>query len=429
MTQRLFTWRWHVFLVALTALTLFTFQPGQAALSANAATPLTQVEPVRFIAFGDMGTGDSDQYALAKRMAAWHDTHPYDTALLLGDNIYPDGDPADLPAKFERPYAELLQRGIRFQASLGNHDVKRGRAAQINYPNFNMGGRAYYSFTKGVTAAGRSLAEFFALDSTVMDAAQLRWLEGTLAASQAQWKLAFFHHPLYSSATTHGSDAALRAKLEPLFVRYGVAAVFSGHDHTYERTKPLQGVQYFVSGAASGKLRRGDLNRRSAFFATGNDESGSFLYVEVTQTQLSFQAVDVTGRVFDAGSLAAKSAVPHVLAINTPVIVPDALPKTAIVGTPSTDANPEVPDAPTAKSETPSNESNAPGNTNAGPRKLTADAAHAIALRQVPGTVESSELKRKDGQMIYDVKVRHGRDSSEVRINAEDGTIVRVKHK
>jgi hypothetical protein len=429
MTQRLCTLRWLVLSLALAALTLFTFQHGQMGRNANAATPLTQVEPVRFIAFGDMGTGDSDQYALAKRMAAWHDTHPYDTALLLGDNIYPDGDPADLPAKFERPYAELLLRGIRFQASLGNHDVRRGRAAQINYPNFNMGGRAYYSFTRGVTAAGKSLAEFYALDTTAMDAAQLRWLEGALAASQAQWKLAFFHHPLYSSATTHGSDAALRAKLEPLFVRYGVAAVFSGHDHTYERTKPLQGVQYFVSGAASGKLRRGDLNRRSQFFVTGNDESGSFLYAEVTQTQLNFQAVDVTGRVFDTGSLAAKPTVPHVLAINTPVSVPDALPKPATAGTSSNDANTEPSSGPTAKSETQSKENDPTVNANARQRKLTADAAHAIALQQVPGTVESSELKRKDGQMIYDVKVRHGRDSSEVRINADDGTIVRVKHK
>lgn len=429
MTPRTHTLRWLVLSLALAVLTHFTYQRGQIGRSANAATSLTQVEPVRFIAFGDMGTGDNDQYALAKRMAAWHDTHPYGTALLLGDNIYPDGDPADLPAKFERPYAELLQRGIRFQASLGNHDVRKGRTGQINYPNFNMGGRAYYSFTKGVAATGRSLVEFYALDSTAMDAAQLRWLEGALAASQAQWKLAFFHHPLYSSATTHGSDTALRAKLEPLFVRYGVAAVFSGHDHTYERTKPLQGVQYFVSGAASGKLRRGDLNRRSAFFATGNDESGSFLYVEVTQTQLNFQAVDVTGRVFDAGSLAAKPTVPHVLAINTPVSVPDALPKPATVGTPSNNANTESPNDSIAKAETQAKENEPTASAHARQRKLTADAAQAIALQQVPGTVESSELKRKDGQMIYDVKVRHGRESSEVRINAEDGTIVRVKHK
>ena len=128
MTQRLHTLHGLALTLALAALTLFTYQDGRAARGANTATPVPQNEAVRFIAFGDMGTGDSDQYALAKQMAAWHDAHPYDTALLLGDNIYPDGNPADLPAKFERPYAELLRRGIRFQASLGNHDVVKGRA-------------------------------------------------------------------------------------------------------------------------------------------------------------------------------------------------------------------------------------------------------------------------------------------------------------
>lgn len=421
-----------IWLVALLAmLSAWQFQ-GYAKLGGvGSATPVAQLEPVRFIAFGDMGTGDNDQYALAKQMAAWHDAHPYDTALLLGDNIYPDGNPADLPAKFEKPYAELLRRGIRFQASLGNHDVRKGRAGQISYPNFNMGGQSYYWFVKGLNAAGKPLAVFFALDSNNMDAAQLKWFESALAASPAQWKLVFFHHPLYSSATTHGSDTALRAKLEPLFIRYGVAAVFSGHDHTYERTKPLQGIQYFVSGAGSGKLRRGDLNRKSPFFAAGNDESGSFLYVDVTEAQLRFQAVDVTGKVFDAGELLPKSAAPQSLAINTPVIVPAALPEPTTAKTP-TAAKAVKPEKPIAEKEPKDHKPAEPtntGNFNTKPAKLTADDARAIALTQVPGMVESSELKRKDGQMIYAVKIRNGKDSAEVRINAEDGTIVRVKHK
>ena len=272
---------------------------------------------VRFIAFGDMGTGDNDQIALAKRMALWQNEVHFDTVLLLGDNIYPDGNPADIPAKFEKPYEELLRRGVRFYAVLGNHDVEKGREGQINYPNFNMGGRAYYSFVKS-----NGLAEFFALDSNNIDAAQLRWLENALASSKAIWKLAYFHHPIYSSGKKHGSDTVLRAKLEPLFVQYGVAAVFSGHDHIYERTKLQQGIQYFVAGAGSGKLRRGDLNRGTPFFLVGNDETSSFLSVEATREQLSFKAIDSAGDVFDSGDLLSKAAKPQPLSLSMPLTIP-----------------------------------------------------------------------------------------------------------
>jgi hypothetical protein len=260
------------------------------------------VEAVRFIAFGDSGTGDNAQHDLARVMASHHWEQLYDTALMLGDNIYPDGNIADIQGKFERPYSELLRRGVLFQAALGNHDVKRGREAQINYPKFNMGGRPYYSFTKG-----SGLVEFFALDSTNFDVRQRRWLEDTLATSRASWKIAYFHHPLFSSSDRHGSSLGLRSDLEPLLIKYGVAATFSGHDHTYERVKPQQGVQYFVSGAG-GKLRRGDLDRESPFYASGHDETNSFISVEITRDRFSFKTIDVKGKVVDQGEVTPRTA-------------------------------------------------------------------------------------------------------------------------
>ncbi len=292
----------HILLPLLSLILIaFIFALSGDVLSKQTAPSRNDSAKFRFITFGDFGTGDSEQYELGKQMMRWHRDHPYDTALLLGDNIYNDGDPADIPAKFEKPYADLLKSGIKFYAVLGNHDVRKGREGQINYPNFNMGGRSYYSFTKG-----DGLVEFFAIDSTNVDEAQMQWLEGALAGSKAQWKMAFFHHPIYSSARAHGSDLKLRAKIEPLFLRYGVVSAFSGHDHTYERTKPQNGIQYFVAGAGSGKLRKGDLDRTSAFFETGNDETGSFLYLEVTRDAISFQAVDASGAVFDSGKIQMK---------------------------------------------------------------------------------------------------------------------------
>jgi Calcineurin-like phosphoesterase len=265
------------------------------------ATTLSSDEVVRFIVFGDSGKGDTAQYELGHMMAVHHWDRSFDMALMCGDNIYPSGDPDDLQAKFERPYADLLKRGVSFYAALGNHDVKKGREAQMKYRNFNMGGRAYYSFTKG-----DGLVEFFAVDSTYFDIRQRRWLEEALQASQAKWKIAFFHHPIYSSADRHGSKVELRAELEPLLVRHGVDAAFSGHDHVYERIKPQQGVQYFVSGAGS-KTRRGDLERDSPFFAAGSDETSSFISIEVTSDQFSFKTIDIGGHVIDSGALSPRA--------------------------------------------------------------------------------------------------------------------------
>ncbi len=276
-----------------------TLRTGTSAFSLTAPTP---TEAVRFIVFGDSGRGDTAQYELGRTMAAHHWDRFYDMALMLGDNIYPSGEIEDMPAKFERPYAELLRRGVSFHAVLGNHDVKRGREAQTNYRNFNMGGRDYRSFSRG-----DGLVEFFALDSTYFDLRQQRWLEAALQASQAKWKIAFFHHPIYSSADRHGSKVDLRAELEPLLVKHGVDAAFSGHDHTYERTKPQQGVQYFVSGAGS-RTRRGDLERDSPFFGAGHDETSSFMSIEITPERFSFKAIDIGGRVIDSGELAPRVA-------------------------------------------------------------------------------------------------------------------------
>jgi hypothetical protein len=251
---------------------------------------------VRFAALGDMGTGSKDQMAIAQRMTSFHDERPYEIVLTMGDNLYASG-PAAMSARFELPYGDLLKSGVVFHATLGNHDVRHGREAEINYPNFNMGGRSYYTFV-----AGDDLVEFFALDSTSMHDTQLKWLEGALAGSKARWKIAFMHHPMFSSAATHGSDLKLRALLEPLFIRYGVSVVLAGHDHVYERIKLQSGIQYFISGVG-GQLRRGDLDRKSPLFAAGNDQVHSFMFFEVTSYQLLFWAVDNNGTTLDSGRI------------------------------------------------------------------------------------------------------------------------------
>ncbi len=264
-----------------------------ATLSSRPQNPVATSKPVSFAVIGDSGTGKAGQYAVARQMKKYRDQYDYNVVLMLGDNIYPDGAAKSFKKKFELPYADLLKDGIRFFASLGNHDVRQGLEAQLRYEKFNMSGRRYYSFT-----LGEDLIEFFALDSTLMNQAQLDWLAEKLKASSARWKVAFFHHPLYSSAKRHGSELDIRKVLEPLFVQYQVNAVFSGHDHVYERIKPQQGVQYFVQGA-SGQLRRNGMHKKSELTAVSNDMAHSFLLVQVEAAEMQVEAIGESGSVLD----------------------------------------------------------------------------------------------------------------------------------
>jgi 3',5'-cyclic AMP phosphodiesterase CpdA len=213
----------------------------------------------------------------------------YDFVLMLGDNIYGGKDPASFASKFERPYKPLLDAGVKFYASLGNHDDP---GVERLYAPFNMGGNRYYTFRRNNVA-------FFVLDSNYMDSVQLDWLERQLQSSGAEWKICYFHHPLYSDGRTHGSEVEVRVMFEPLFIKYGVNVVFSGHDHIYERIKPQKGIVYFVSGSA-GELRRGDV-RPSAMTAASFDQDQSFMIVEVVGNDLTFQAISRTGKIVDSG--------------------------------------------------------------------------------------------------------------------------------
>ncbi|MDP9268195.1 MAG: metallophosphoesterase [Acidobacteriota bacterium] len=248
-------------------------------------------DSVRFAAIGDMGTGDPPQYEVAQRMVKARETFPFDYVIMLGDNIYGGNKPADIERKFTLPYKPLMDAGVKFYASLGNHDNSNERF----YKPFNMNGDSYYTYKKGNV-------RFFALDSNYMDPKQLAWLETQLKdAGKSDWKICYFHHPLYSSARFHGPSKDLRQLLEPLFIKYGVDVVFSGHDHVYERIHPQQGVYYFLEGA-SGQLRNGDLSR-SAITDKGFDSDRSFMLIEVAGDDLYFQAISRTGATVDSGMI------------------------------------------------------------------------------------------------------------------------------
>jgi hypothetical protein len=264
---------------------------ASAATFAGQDKPPAVAESLKFAVIGDSGTGSSSQYRVAEKLIAARATFPYEFVLMMGDNLYGSEGPSAYDKKFERPYKPLLDSGMKFYASLGNHDEPNQRF----YKAFNMNGERYYTFKP------KGNIRIFALDSNYVDKAQLDWFEKELSASGSDWKIVFFHHPVYSSGGRHGSDEQLRAQLEPLFLKHGVDAVFQGHEHFYERIKPQRGIYYFISGGAA-KLREGNI-QKTDLTAKAFDTGYHFMLIELTKDKLNFQAITDQGKTIDSGSL------------------------------------------------------------------------------------------------------------------------------
>jgi len=242
-------------------------------------------DSVRFAIIGDMGTGEAPQYEVAQRMI-----NAFDFVIMLGDNIYGGSSPKDFEKKFEVPYKLLLDAGVKFYASLGNHDNPNERF----YKLFNMNGANYYTFKKGSV-------RFFVLDSNYMDSKQLAWLEKQLLdAGKKDWKICYFHRPLYSSGKTHGSSIELRSLIEPMFIKYGVDAVFSGHDHVYERVHLKKALT--TSPKLFWPVAEGDL-AKTGITEKGFDTDRTFMLVEVAGDEMYFQTLSRAGNEVDSGVL------------------------------------------------------------------------------------------------------------------------------
>jgi 3',5'-cyclic AMP phosphodiesterase CpdA len=255
---------------------------------------------VRFLVVGDTGRGDKGQYATAREMLAMRAQFPYEFAVMLGDNIYGSDAPADFTKKFETPYKPLMDAGVKFYGSLGNHDNPNQRS----YALFNMNGQRYYTFRAsagGVAKIAAGGVRFFALDTNYLSKEQIDWIDKELGSSSSDWKICYFHHPLYSSGRTHGSALETRAVLEPIFLKHNVSVVLTGHDHIYERIKPQGGIYHFVVGS-SGSLRKGDF-AGAPFTAKGYDRDYVFMMVEIAGDEFYFAAISRTGEVIDSGAL------------------------------------------------------------------------------------------------------------------------------
>jgi len=247
-----------------------------------------------FALMGDSGSGDQPQRAVAEAMLTYFNTaRHFSFVLMLGDNLYHD----DYEGEFLQPYKELLDRGVIFYAAIGNHD----RDLEIHFKPFHMNDQDHYSFDQGN-------ARFAALNSNhPADPAQIKWLDGVYTDAGDKWKIAFFHHPLYSSGQ-HAAESreVIRPALEQALVRNHVDVVFSGHEHLYERIKPQQGgIRYFVSGGGGRTLY--DFHK-SDFDEIGMSEH-HFMIAEIAGDKLYFEAITQSQKLIDCGVLMRRSDV------------------------------------------------------------------------------------------------------------------------
>ena len=238
-------------------------------------------DQVSFAAVGDTGSGGRQAAAVAERMALTYRDAPFGLVAMLGDICYYGSVKDRFHDVFIRPMSPLIDAGVTFELAVGNHDgglhYSDASLEEIDAQLDRLGTPARYYVSR------HGPAEFFYLDSSepgfFEDGAltQLEWLDDHLASSTSQWKIVAMHHPVYSCGA-HGPTARLNEYLEPILVRRKVDLVLAGHDHNYERTVPIDGVTYVVSGGGC-KTRAVNPQR----------------YTEVAASTLEFMMFDIDG--------------------------------------------------------------------------------------------------------------------------------------
>lgn len=262
------------------------------------APPVFRVVPedkaIRVLAFGDFGTGTPEQIQTAAAMREYQKGHPLDFGITLGDNFYPSGAASPDDPQWKTRYEDLYgPMGIKFYATLGNHDYGRADspAAEVLYSQKSDSWRmpaTYYTFTAGPV-------QFFAIDTielsdTVMFNKEAAWLDAEIAKSKSPWKVVYGHYQIYSA--TRGDEQNLIQRVLPI-LRNRVDVYLCGHDHNLQELNPEGGVHFFVSGAGGAGLY--PFNYPNYTHSAFKDRAHGFTILEANSKQLTFRLVGVDG--------------------------------------------------------------------------------------------------------------------------------------
>ncbi len=222
----------------------------------------------------------------------------------------------DLAPHWERWFraVEVFAARKPIMQSTGNHELGDARSL-VNYRTYNAlptspGNEVYYSFDYGPV-------HFVCLDTeSGLYPEQVPWVEKDLAATRKPWKVAYFHSPPFSSGTVHGSNEELRRVIGPIFSKHHVNLVISGHDHLYERSKPVNllmspnapvssyrdGTCYVVSAGAGAGLY--DAQAGNWWTAVLKTKIHHLCRIEVNGSKsMTLQAVSLDGSIIDSVTL------------------------------------------------------------------------------------------------------------------------------
>lgn len=193
------------------------------------------------LAIGDFGVGGTRERAVGAAVRSYEERNPSQLLVTLGDNDYTRG--RSFASSWAASFGWLGAGEVDVAGTLGNHDVqvRRGR---YEFPLLRMPWPYY------VRRVGE--VEVIVLDSNSVSAVQTTWLRRTLAARTGFRRIVVLHHPPFTCGGHLGSAAVRRAWV-PLFRRYGVRLVLSGHDHNYQRFA-RDGVTYVVDGGGGAGL-------------------------------------------------------------------------------------------------------------------------------------------------------------------------------
>lgn len=276
-------------------------------------TPPTPGSPTTIAFVGDLGQTINSTKTMAHILHATLPTvnrFPVSMVMIVGDMSYADSDPERWTHWLE--LMEPLFRSTPLQVAAGNHEVECDKMTldifvqyEHYFQNANRLGKAetkpvdpkyrktlwnkdcstpsqftgHYNFGNAFYAFRHGLVHMVVLSSyseTFAGSEQYQFLERTLQSvnrTLTPWLVVNFHCPLYTTFLGHNHESqsqAMRKSMEPLFIKYGVNLVFSGHDHAYMRTHHL----------AYGKT---DLNGTSPIYfivgAGGNREQHSRGYI------------------------------------------------------------------------------------------------------------------------------------------------------
>jgi hypothetical protein len=240
------------------------------------------------------------------------------TVYTLGDNAYESGTSAEFANCYDPSWGSHM---ARTRPSVGNHEyLTAGASGYYNYFGAAAGdpSKGYYSYDLGAwhIIALNSMCEN--VGGCGASSTMVTWLKGDLAANTSSCTLAYWHHPVFSSGSTHGNNPKMIPSWDALYAG-GADVVLSGHDHDYERfapqtssgvADPTRGIREFVVGTGGRSHRAFGTIRANS--EVRNSDTYGVLKLTLYTSSYEWQFVPEAGKTFsDSGSGSCHSAPPQ----------------------------------------------------------------------------------------------------------------------